>query len=42
MADKSNVTKLINLALGSGTELFHSPEGDLYATVPIGETMPAS
>jgi hypothetical protein len=38
MANKSHATKLINLVLGSGAELFHSPEGDLYVTVPIGET----
>jgi hypothetical protein len=35
---KSHFTKLINLTLASGAELFRSPEGDLYATVSIGET----
>jgi hypothetical protein len=35
---KSHVTKLINLALSQKVEFFRSPEGDLYATVPIGDT----
>jgi hypothetical protein len=41
---RSSATKLINLVLeGSSTELFATPTGDLYATVPIGdhrETLP--
>ena len=34
---RSHVTKLINLVLNSGAELFRSPEGDLYVTVPHGD-----
>jgi hypothetical protein len=33
----SHITKLINLVLGSGAELFCSPQGDPYITVPVGE-----
>ena len=34
---RSHVTKLINLVLSSGAELFCSPEGDPYVTLPIGD-----
>jgi hypothetical protein len=34
---RSHVTKLINLVLTSGAELFRSPEGDLYVTLPNGD-----
>jgi putative DNA primase/helicase len=33
---RSHVTKLINLVLASGAELFRSPQDDLYVTVPNG------
>jgi hypothetical protein len=33
---RSHVTKLINLVLSCGAELFRSPEGDLYVTLPNG------
>lgn len=35
---RSHVTKLINLAIASHVEFFRSPEGELYATVPIGDS----
>jgi len=34
---RSHVTKLINLVLASGAELFCSPQGDPYVTVPVGD-----
>ena len=33
---RSHVSKLINLVIASGAELFTTPSGDLYATMPAG------
>lgn len=33
----SHATKLVNLMTRNGAELFRSPEGDPYVTVPVGE-----
>ena len=31
----SQATRLVTLAMGAGAELFHSPEGDAYATIAV-------
>jgi hypothetical protein len=36
IAGKSHATKLINLTLSAKAELFVTPEGDPYVTVPVG------
>src|SRR5262245_52760529 len=33
--DQSQATVLVNLAMGAGAELFHSPEGDAYASILV-------
>jgi len=33
--EQSQATTLVALALGAGAELFHSPEGDAYATIEV-------
>ncbi|KXG76613.1 hypothetical protein AN618_15060 [Fervidicola ferrireducens] len=42
---ESQAQSLVNLALSSGVELFHTPDGNAYATVPVNghkETWPVS
>src|SRR5262245_54574693 len=34
---KSQATRLVEMALGAKIEPFHTPSGDAYATVPVGE-----
>lgn len=33
----SQATQLIELAADAGAELFHTPDGEAYATIPVGE-----
>ncbi len=34
---KSQATRLVELAEGANLELFHTPEGEAYATIPVGD-----